>query len=412
MLNQKAKFFLSVIAFLGIELGHCDWALSAPCRKSENAVAKEAYVTVKPAAVYAKVFPLIEGSSVLPPLNGVYCPAGGPAYSRSLPVNAWTENDQAEISRLAKVSLEMAFICGQQNLIKPHGTKADADDGYAESKAKNGSLPTVRIFLPSKGWEDSLMSLKFQLKPQGFDAFAGQEVEELRIFSKKDEAEAFDGGRSAAGAQLREEGPAEIILDKRANVVSLKGTVEKKDYPQDYKEKVAPFFNFIRFVQQVANWLGFKHPILDFKPEDVPGPKFQFKGYAINQLPPQAKYEYPTKESFKISIPKRWAVYYKTRSAFVVKGIDQFKYLDDIGLPQSVSPSCDLKSVLKDWDRRYGINILTADFSSVLLKLNKQPQDISRLESEIRSMNSLNDCSSPDDRSRLKEEGFVWLWWE
>ena len=187
---------------------------------------------------------------------------------------------------------------------------------FYEREQEKGRRHEVWIFgLAEEEWEDKIVHLKNQLKSCGYEAFALEFEPTRKFFSTRDEAEAFSK-KLAIGAHptVREEGAAELIIDKDANVISSTGTVVKRVLDPGTKERLEAQQNQNKTVMNVLNFLGGGN----MRPTDykTAGPTFQFPGYKINWIPAQATIEIQDNKRIKISVPRRFAVNSKSHQAF------------------------------------------------------------------------------------------------
>ncbi len=292
---------------------------------------------------------------------------------------------------------------------------------FSRLESEKGRPHEVWIFgLPdannSQSWINTLVALKAGLKPSGYEAFALEHTPKRKFFASLNEAQSFSKSLKAqAFAQLVEEGPATLILDKNARVVSVSGKVSKRDLDPETKKRVEALRQVAtkgRDLQQAAglgHFLGGKGPS---QAALESGPRFQFVNYPVNWFPPQSKFEELDNGQLKVSIPPRFSICYAYREAFAIKDFDQYKYLDAQGL-NAINYGMSHKEVvshLKQLDRAYGLNVISATYDALTAKYLHLPPDLSSFARQEKTF--CPDLDEGEALDELKASGTVHYWWD
>lgn len=264
--------------------------------------------------------------------------------------------------------------------------------------------------LADDDWEDKLSSLKKQLQPLGYEAYALEKECRRTFFSSRIEAETYAKKlKPGTASTVIQEGPAELIIDNEANVISTSGQVVRRDLDAAAKKRCEELENQSKFLGQVLSFLGMKDIGNTHK---FVGIRFQFNNYPTNWIPAQAKIEKLPKSQLKITVPPRFAVATQVREAFAAKDLDQYKYLVAQGIT-AINYGMSGKDVitqLKRWDKQYKLSVLQANWDLVRARLEKMPPDLPAFEQELKQF-----CPSAADGYDLqvfKNQRILSLWWD
>lgn len=255
-------------------------------------------------------------------------------------------------------------------------------------------------------WINILVSLKAKLKPLGYEAFALAYTPQRKFFTNLNQAQLFAKTlRPQAHAQIVEEGPAILVLDKDARVVNATGKVTKRDLDPETKKRVEG-------MQQVMNFGNrFLGKSLVNGTFDG-GPRFQFVNYPANWFPPLAKIDTLDNDQLKISVPVRFSVCYAYQGAFAIKDFDQYRYMDAEGV-NAINYGMSHKDVenhLKQLDRAYGLNVISARYDGLTAKYLNLPSDLNSLAKQEKSF--CPDMEESETLKELKVNGVVHYWWD
>jgi len=250
--------------------------------------------------------------------------------------------------------------------------------------------------LPESDWQSKLIVLKKDhLIPLGYGAFATDCEPQRQFFASREEAEACAKKMNPAVKPIiAEEGPAELIIDKEANVIKTSGTVERRELSPAEKKRADDLESQSKFIGNTLKFIGLdRFHLADKK---VIGMRFQFPHYDVNWIPPQAKVTALEKGSIAISIPKRFSVSSHCRKAIAIKNFDRYKYLvaqGTCGFNHGVSCQ-DIINQLKLWDKTCGTAVLQADWNAVIVRIEKLPPDIENQAAFLRQVRML--CSAAE----------------
>ncbi len=252
---------------------------------------------------------------------------------------------------------------------------------------------------------------KKRLKVCGYEAY-GLELEAKRTyFSTRAEAESYAKKLNVgANPTVREEGSAEIVIDKDANVISTTGTVVKRELDPATKQRLKEQDNQYKTIMQVLSFFGGNS--LGLSTTKLVGPTFQVPGYQVNWIPPQSKIEILDNKQVRISVPQRFAVNTRYHKAFAIKNYDQYRYLVAQGLDAINSGMCgrDVINQLKIWDGLYGLSVLNAEGDAVTAKLDKLPIDLNSFVKQEKQFCS--DADEPKCMQDLTQHRIISFWWD
>ena len=258
-----------------------------------------------------------------------------------------------------------------------------------------------------KSWIDALILLKTKLKPFGYEVFALDHTPKRKFFTSLNSAQMFAQTlKPQAHAQIVEEGPATLILDKDAAVISVTGKVSKRELDQNSKQRVAGLKQMMNFANTFSGTKVLRANAFDS------GPRFQFVNYPINWFPPQAKIEPLENGRIKVSVPSRFSVCYAYHGAFAIKDYDQYRYMDAQGL-SAINYGMSHKEIenhLKQLDRAYGLAVISANYDGLTAKYLHLPTDLQTLFKQEKSF-----CPSLEEGqalNELKTTGIVHYWWD
>lgn len=286
---------------------------------------------------------------------------------------------------------------------------------FAKLEKEKGRPREVWLFaLPNEDWMEPLTGIKSSIKAIGYDAFAMETVVDRVFFASKRDADGFVSKNVSAQAHpvLAQEGPAELVLDKHANIVKLNGKVEKKELSAAQKESVEFWDRLLKVMTQIVKALGLDKGGILGRMSNIVGIRFQFANYPVNWIPPGAKIEKLASDQIKISVPARYSVTTKVRNAFAVKGLDQWAYLRAqglTGLNYGLSGT-DIIAILKSWDKQYGLAVLHADFDTVDTRLDRRPKDIENFVKEEQRICPIVDPAAAT--AALNKDRLVEFWWD
>lgn len=266
--------------------------------------------------------------------------------------------------------------------------------------------------LADDDWEDKLSALKKQLQPLGYETYALEKECQRTFFSNRIEAEAYAKKlKTGSVSTVIQEGPAELIIDKEANVISTSGQVVRRDLDAATKKRCEELESQSKFLGQVLSFLGMKD-MAGLSSHKFVGIRFQFNNYPTNWIPVQATIEKLPKNQLKVTVPSRFAVTTQIREAFAVKDFDQYKYLVAQGIT-AINYGMSGKDVitqLKRWDKQYKLSVLQANWDLVRARLEKMPPDLPAFEQELKQF-----CPSAADGYDLqvfKNQRILSLWWD
>ncbi len=285
-------------------------------------------------------------------------------------------------------------------------------ENFSRLESEKGRPHQVWIFgledgASKAGWINALVSLKAKLKPLGYEAFALGHTPKRKFFTDLEQAKSFARTlKPQAHAQLVEEGPAALILDKNMDVVSVSGKVSKRDLDASTKQRVAGLQQMMDFTNQFSGVK--KTGFGSFKA----GPHFQFVNYPANWFPPQAKIEQLDDGRLKVSVPPRISVCYAYQGAFAIKNYDQYRYMDAQGVSAinyGMSHK-DIEDHLRQLDRAYGLNVISASYDRLTAKYLHLPADLRSLAKQEKSF--CPDMDQSEILDNLKSNGVAHYWWD
>jgi hypothetical protein len=283
--------------------------------------------------------------------------------------------------------------------------------GFSELERAKGRPHEVWVIgLPLQGWQENLVGLKKHLKPLGYEAFAAEAEKSMVFFLSNEDANKYAQTiKPAASPQVLEEGPAELVLDQEANVVSANGKVSRLLPNPAVAKANADAESQAKFWLGVMKFFGLNGPMSDMSFKMVKD-RFQFVGYPHDWIPPQAKVEYLQGAQVKITIPHRYSVRSTSQKVFVIKNFDQYDYLVALGLGTTNPARCghDIIKQLKIWDKQYGLFVLKADYGGGSAMLDKLPADLDSFMAEEKSfLPELENAQYRAMRQLLKEHKYL-----
>jgi len=274
---------------------------------------------------------------------------------------------------------------------------------YAKREQEKSRPQEVWSFgLAESDWQSKLILLKkLHLIPLGYGAFATDLEPQRQFFDTKEAAEAY-AKKLNPGVMpvLKEEGPAELVIDREANVISTSGKVERRELDPAAKKRAEEIDSQSKFLGNTLKFIGLdRFHLADKK---VIGVRFQFTGYETNWVPAQATITYVDKGPIKISIPKRYSVSSHCRKAIAIKNFDRYKYLIAQGTcGPSHGVSCrDIMTQLQEWDKTCGIAVLQADWDAVIVRIEKLPPDIESRAAFFRQVRMLSSSAELSDNNQ------------
>ncbi len=277
-------------------------------------------------------------------------------------------------------------------------------------REKGRPREVIAFGLLDDNWQDQISILKQQLKPLGYEAFARQTECHRRFFSSCIDAENYaKSQRAGTASKVVQEGPAQLVIDREANVISTSGQVERRELDAASKKRCEELENQSKFIGQILGFFGMKGFGVNQK---FVGIRFQFNNYPTNWIPPQTKIEKLPNNHLKFTIPTRFAVTTKAREAFAVKDFDQYRYLVAQGIT-AINYGMSGKDViaqLRRWDKQYGLSILKAEWDSVEASLERMPPDPEAFEREVKQFCPA--AGNPDDLEILKNKKLIAFWWD
>lgn len=264
--------------------------------------------------------------------------------------------------------------------------------------------------LAEDGFQEKLIALKQQLRPLGCEAFALESEPKRVFFPTREEAERYAKKlNSGSSPVVAEEGPAELIMDAAANVISTSGLVSRVELDAASKQRIQDAENQLKFLNSVSKWFGVGRGRIGH--QKIVGQRFQFNGYPRQWIPPNAGIEYLNNKQVKITVPPRFSVSSRVREAFAIKDYDQYRYLVAQGLTAINYGMCgrDVISQLKRWDSQYGLMVLQAHWDGVSARLDKLPVDLPGFVAEEKRL-----CPSigNGDIEMLKNRKIIAFWWD
>ena len=283
---------------------------------------------------------------------------------------------------------------------------------FSNLEREKGRPREVWVFaLTEDEWEDKLSALKKQLQPLGYETYALAQECQRTFFSNRAEAETYAKKlKTGTAPTVIQEGPAELIIDKEANVISTSGQVVRRDLDAAAKKRCEELESQSKFLGQALSFLGMKD--LGLSTHKFVGIRFQFNNYPTNWIPARAKIEKLANGQLRITVPPRFAVTTQVRQAFIIKDFDQYKYLVAQGIT-AINYSMSGKDViaqLKRWDKQYKLSVLQANWDLVKARLEKMPSDLPAFEQELKQF-----CPSAADGYDLqifKNKRILSLWWD
>lgn len=282
---------------------------------------------------------------------------------------------------------------------------------FSKFEREKGRPREVIVFgLPDDNWQEQISILKKQLKPLGYETFARETEYQRRFFSSRLDAEKYaKSQRAGTVSKVVQEGPAQLVIDREANVISTSGQVERRELDAASKKRCEDLENQSKFIGQIFSFFGMKDLGLDHK---FVGIRFQFNNYPTNWIPPQTKLEKLPNNHLKFTIPTRFSVTTKAREAFAVKDFDQYRYLVAQGIT-AINYGMSGKDVitqLRRWDQQYGLSVLKAEWDSVEASLERMPPDPEAFEREVEKFCPA--AGSPDALQILKNKRLIAFWWD
>jgi hypothetical protein len=296
-------------------------------------------------------------------------------------------------------------------------------ENYSRLESEKGRPHEVWIFgLPdgnsseNRSWINTLVALKAALNSSGYEVFALEHTPKRKFFTSLNEAQSFARTiKPQAFAQLVEEGPATLILDKNAKVVSVTGKVSKRELDPETKKRVEALRQVAKAQQALRKGTGTGPFLGATGPSEAAlesGPRFQFVNYPVNWFPPQAKFEELGAGQLKVSVPPRFSICYAYREVFAIKDFDQYHYMDAQGV-NAINYGMSHKEVeshLKTLDRAYGLNVISADYDSLTAKYLHLPSDLPSFAKQEKSF--CPDIDEAQALNGLKADGTVNYWWD
>jgi len=324
-------------------------------------------------------------------------------------------NEVLSKSRQARGSRPCQFDLASLNQTYGASKVASVLQTFAKLEKEKGRSREVWLFaLPNEDWTEPLTGIKSSIRAIGYDAFAMETVVDRVFFASKKEADSFVSSKVSPLARplVAQEGPAELVLDKHANIVKLNGKVEKVELSAAQKDSVEFWGRLYRIMSRIVKALGLdKDGILD-RMSKIVGMRFKFANYPDNWIPPGAKIEKLAGGGIKITVPARYSVTTKVRQAFAVKGLDQWAYLRAQGLTgiNYGLSGADIIAIFRSWDKQYGLSVLHADFDIVQTRLDRTPSDVAGFVKEEQRICPIVDTAAAT--AALNKGRLVDFWWD
>ncbi len=334
--------------------------------------------------------------------------------------NAAPKSWQSELSALKSITGGQCAILEVSQLFHSHGEKETKDvlKAFSLLEQEKGRPHEIWVFgLNCDGWDDKLVALKKELRTCGYEAFALEFEPKRAFFASKDEADRYATKLNAGTSPIVSgEGPAELIIDKEANVISTTGKVERRELEPERKRHVEQLESQTKLLTQALSFFGANSQLGNIINRKIVGLRFQFAGYPCNWIPAHAKIEPIANDKIKISVPERFAVSTKCREAFVIRNYDQYKYLVAQGVTaiNYGMSGVDVIKQLKEWDQRFGLLVLHARYDSVIAKLDRIPADLPDFIKQARQLCPEGDQNQTEAEyaRQLKENKEVAFWWD
>ncbi len=264
----------------------------------------------------------------------------------------------------------------------------------------------------TRSWINTLVALKAGLKPLGYEVFALDHTPKRKFFTSYEQAQSFARTiKPQAYAQIVEEGPASLILDKNVKVLSVTGKISKRELDPDTKKRVEGLQQAMNFGNRFLGMKAMGGGALGGGSFDS-GPRFQFVNYPANWFPPQAKIEKIDNGQLKVSVPPRFSVCYAYRAVFAIKDFDQYRYMDAQGV-DAINYGMSHKDVenhLRQLDRMYGLNVISASEDGLTAKYLHLPSDLRSLARQEKSF--CPDMDEDQTLNELKSSGTADYWWD